>query len=218
MNRIKRQSLGQEATQLIRKMLLDGRFTAGERLVEDRMAQELGISRTPLREALHRLAQEGILEKRSSGGYILRALQRTEIEDAISIRAMLESHAAALAATRSTAEQKKSLRKNLNKFRKAHAKNNFKNLVELNEEFHTILREGAHSPLLTQLLLELDCVVERMLRPIISNHEVQWSDADHLRILEYIEAGDALNASKSMQEHVLNAKDALFAQNPINKD
>ncbi len=212
MQPIKRQSLGQEATQLLRKMLLNGHFNAGERLVEDRIAQDLGISRTPLREALHRLAQEGILEKRPSGGYILRDLQRTEIEDAINIRAMLESHAAELAASRCTAEQKKILRKNLSNFRKAHEKNNISSLVDLNEEFHITLRDGAHSPLLTQLLLELDCVVERMLRPVISNNEVKWSDSDHWRIMEYIENGDAENAGKAMREHVLNAKDTLFSK------
>ncbi len=210
MQPIRRQSLGQEATHLLRRMLLNGHFNAGERLVEDRIAQELGISRTPLREALHRLAQEGILEKRSSGGYILRSLQRTEIEDAITVRAMLESHAAALAAERSTQEQQKAMRKNLNNFRKAKEKNNINSLVELNEEFHNILREGAHSTLLIQLLLELDCVVERMLRPIISTHEVQWSDDDHLRILECIENNDAQGASDAMKTHVLHAKKAIF--------
>ncbi len=210
MQRIKKQSLGQEATLFLRKMLLDGQFTAGERLVEDRIAQELGISRTPLREALHRLAQEGILEKRAGGGYIVRSLQRVEIEDAITIRAMLESHAAQLAVERITKEQKKSLRKNLKNFRKAKEKNNLTSLVELNEEFHNILREGAHSPLLTQLLQELDCVVERMLRPVISTHEIQWSDDDHLRILECIESNDQTGASEAMRAHVLNAKESIL--------
>ncbi len=213
MQTIKRQSLGQEATQLLRKMLLNGHFNAGERLVEDGISKELGISRTPLREALHRLAQEGILEKRTGGGYILRQLQRTEIEDAIHIRAMLESHAANLATMRCNNEQKKALRKNLNNFRKANEKDKKEQLVELNEEFHSILREAAHSPLLSQLLLELDCVVERMLRPIISKSEVEWSDADHLRILECIENNNPEGASKAMQEHVLNAKEAIFAKN-----
>ncbi len=210
MQRIKKQSLGQEATLFLRKMLLDGQFTAGERLVEDRIAQELGISRTPLREALHRLAQEGILEKRSGGGYIVRSLQRVEIEDAITIRAMLESHAALLAAQRMTNEQKKSLRKNLKNFSKAKEKNNISTLVELNEEFHNILRDGAHSPLLTQLLQELDGVVERMLRPIISTLEVQWSDEDHLKIVECIENNNATGASEAMHKHVLNAKNTIL--------
>ncbi len=207
---LKKSSLGQEATYLIRKMVLDGQFSEGERLVEDRIATELGISRTPLREALHRLAQEGLLEKRRTGGYILRPLQRTEIEDAIAIRAMLESFATALAATRCTPEQKIALRENLHKFSAANM-DDIPALVELNESFHGILREAAHSPLLAQLLTELDGVVERLLRPTISNTEAEWSDADHVRIVESIEKGDAKAASEAMQEHVKHAEEAIFA-------
>ncbi len=207
---LKKSSLGQEATYLIRKMVLDGQFSEGERLVEDRIASELGISRTPLREALHRLAQEGLLEKRRTGGYILRPLQRTEIEDAVAIRSMLESFATSLAATRCTHEQKEALRQNLTQFSTTN-KSDIPALVELNENFHGILRQAAHSPLLAQLLTELDGVVERLLRPTISNTEAEWSDADHVRIVESIEKGDAAAASLAMQEHVKHAEDAIFA-------
>ncbi len=206
---LKKSSLGQEATHLIRKMVLDGHFTEGERLVEDRIATELGISRTPLREALHRLAQEGLLEKRRTGGYILRTLQRTEVEDAIAIRSMLESYAASLAATRCTEEQKQALRDNLAAFGQTKT-NDIATLVNLNEEFHNILRESAHSPLLAQLLTELDGVVERLLRPIISTHEAEWSDSDHLRILEHIENGDAAGANQAMQAHIAHAKETIL--------
>ncbi len=207
---LKKSSLGQEATYLIRKMVLDGQFTEGERLVEDRIASDLGISRTPLREALHRLAQEGLLEKRRTGGYILRTLKRTEIEDAIAIRAMLESYATSLAAMRSTPEQKKALRDNLNQFG-ATSKDDITALVELNEAFHGILREAAHSPLLAQLLTELDGVVERLLRPTITHDEAAWSDTDHIRIVENIEKGDAEGASLAMQEHINHAKETIFS-------
>ncbi len=206
---LKKSSLGQEATQLIRKMVLDGHFNEGERLVEDRIATELGISRTPLREALHRLAQEGLLEKRRTGGYILRSLQRTEIEDAIAIRSMLESYATSLAAQRSTEEQRHALRQNLERFGNTSSQD-IPTLVELNENFHSILREAAHSPLLAQLLTELDGVVERLLRPTISHIEAAWSDDDHVRIVESIERGDAEKASLAMQEHINHAKKTIF--------
>ncbi len=207
---LKKSSLGQEATQLLRKMVLDGHFSEGERLVEDRIATELGISRTPLREALHRLAQEGLLEKRRTGGYILRSLQRTEIEDAIAIRSMLESYATSLAAKRSSEEQKQALRQNLEQF-SATSSQDIPSLVQLNEDFHGLLREAAHSPLLAQLLTELDGVVERLLRPTISHIEAEWSDADHIRIVESIEKGDAHGASLAMQEHINHAKETIFA-------
>ena len=212
MGRIVKHSLGQEATVLLRQMLLDGRFVVGERLVEDRIASELGISRTPLREALHRLAQEGLLEKRRAGGYALRPLNTTEVEDAINIRSMLEAYAASLAASRSTQAQRDSLSANLQQFRAANAAGVIPQLVALNSEFHSILRTAAHSPLLLQLLAELDGVVERLLRPIISAEEADWSDKDHLDILQRIEERDALAAAEAMRAHVRHGKDKILAE------
>ncbi len=212
MSRIVKNSLGQEATNRLRTMLLDGRFATGERIIEDRLAAELGISRTPMREALHRLAQEGLLEKRHTGGFALRPLRREEVEDAISIRSMLESHAATLAATRATTKQKIHLRVILQEFQTAHSNTDMPLLIKANEAFHATLREAAHSPLLTQMLMELDGIVERMLRPIVSSHEAGWSEDDHLRILECIEASDGAGAGIAMQEHVLHSKDVILAQ------
>lgn len=212
MARIVKNSLGQEATTLLRQMLLDGRFTDGERLVEDRIATELGISRTPLREALHRLAQEGLLEKRRAGGYSLRKLDPVEVEDAINIRSMLESHAAELAAGRATPEQTAALQRNLEMFRTANDAQDMPRLVELNTEFHATLRQAAHSPLLAQLLMELDGVVERMLRRMVSMQEAEWSDRDHINILGQIEARNAAGAAAAMREHVEHGKHKILEQ------
>lgn len=212
MSRIVKNSLGQEATTLLRQMLLDGRFDDSERLVEDRIASELGISRTPLREALHRLAQEGLLEKRRAGGYALRKLNPVEVEDAINIRSMLESHAAELAASRATPQQVYDLRHNLEKFSTANEAQDMPRLVELNTEFHALLRQAAHSPLLAQLLMELDGVVERMLRRMVSMHEAEWSDRDHLNILDQIEKHDASAANVAMREHVEHGKTKILEQ------
>ena len=212
MSRIVKNSLGQEATNMLRRMLLDGRFDDGERLVEDRIANELGISRTPLREALHRLAQEGLLEKRRAGGYSLRKLNGTEVEDAVHVRSMLESHAAALAASRATAQQKRQLRNNLEQFSAANSAKDMPRLVELNADFHTQLREAAHSPLLAQLLLELDGVVERMLRRMVTSTEADWSDRDHLKIMDALEAGDPQKAAQAMREHVDHGRDKIMEQ------
>lgn len=210
MTRIVRHSLGQEATGLLRQMVLNGRFTEGERLVEERIAAELGISRTPLREALHRLAQEGILEKRLTGGYILRSLDLQEVEDAFDIRALLESHAAALAADRADDAHITALAQNLDSFRTAHIRGDIPALVTCNTQFHALLREAAKAPVLTQLLIELDGVVERMLRPIISPQEAEWSDVDHLRIFEYVRARNPDEAAAAMRQHVRRGKETIL--------
>lgn len=208
---IVRRSLGQEATNLLRQMLLDGRFTPGERLGEDRIAAELGISRTPLREALHRLAQEGLLEKRRAGGYQLRELRQEEIEDAIDVRALLESHAASLAARRAGSDALKMLRDNLEAFRDAGEDGNIPRLISLNTEFHAALRRAAASPLLTHLLGELDGVVERMLRANVCLEEAgQWSAVEHADLLRHIEAGDGAGAAEAMRAHVLHGGEKVL--------
>ena len=213
MARIVKRSLGQEATNLLRQMLLDGRFTPGERLGEDRIAAELGISRPPLREALHRLAQEGLLEKRRSGGYQPRELRREEVEDAIAIRAMLESHAASLAAQRAGQEALKALRDNLEAFHKAGAAGDIPRLIELNSAFHATLRRAAASPLLAHLLGELDGIVERMLRANVSLEEAgQWSAGEHADLLRHIEAGDGPAAAEAMRAHVLHGGEKVLEE------
>ena len=205
MTRLVKQSLGREVTHVLKKMILDGELVPGERLVEDRLAAEMGISRTPLREALHRLEQEGLLEKRRSGGYLLRPFDAHEVEDAVEIRALLESHAADLAARRATPEQVEQLRTNLAQFCEAGAASDVKRLVELNTEFHNILRAASGSPLLARMLDEIEGVVERIIRSLVSLQEAgEWSSGDHERIVAAIEKKDGNAAAAAMREHVLH--------------
>ncbi|QQR37106.1 GntR family transcriptional regulator [Devosia oryziradicis] len=84
----------------VRDLVLDGHIRPGERLSEVAIAARLGISRTPIRAALARLEQEGLLEVIPSGGYAVRGFAREEVVDAIELRGVLEGTAARLAAER----------------------------------------------------------------------------------------------------------------------
>lgn len=213
MVKIMRRSLGQEATNLLRQMILDGQFAAGQRLVEDRISTELGISRTPLREALHRLAQEGLLEKRTTGGYELRRTNVAELEDAVNVRALLEGHAAALAATRATDEQREALSSNLKAFQAAAAAGDVPHLIVLNEEFHATLRDAAGFMMLRQMLSELDGMVERRLRTNIPLEKAgQWSCPDHEHIVQALDARDPAAALEAMRAHVQRGGMEMLAQ------
>jgi len=210
--KLKKQSLGQEATTLLRQMILDGRFVNGQRLVEDKIANDLGISRTPLREALHRLAQEGLLQKRYSGGYELKTTNMAELQDAITLRSLLESHAASLAAQRASLEHKNALSENLKMFKDAVDAEDIPALIRLNEAFHAILRESTGFTLLTQMLGELDNVVERMLRCNIKlNDAGQWSYKEHYDIFQAINDSNATIAAEFMRLHVQHGGDKLLA-------
>lgn len=90
----------QIALMRLREMVLDGTLPAGGRLFEISLAERIGISRTPIREALSRLEGEGLLERASSGGYLVRTFTFEDVHDAIELRGVLEGTSARLAAER----------------------------------------------------------------------------------------------------------------------
>lgn len=84
----------------LRKRIVSGEFSGGTRLFEVSMAEELSISRTPVREAMSRLAEEGLLDRAAGGGFIVRSFSMDDVMDAIELRGVLEGTAARLAAER----------------------------------------------------------------------------------------------------------------------
>src|SRR3954469_1055573 len=94
-----------KATAGLRQLLLDGTFPSGERVPELRLVDELGVSRTPLRIALMTLEHEGLLETLPGGGFVVRAFSRSDIDDAIELRGVLEGTAARFAAERLESEE-----------------------------------------------------------------------------------------------------------------
>lgn len=89
----------------LRKRILDGAIPGGTRLFEVALAEDLQISRTPVREAMSRLAEEGLLERARSGGFLVRSFAYADVLDTIELRGVLEGTAARLAAERGVSER-----------------------------------------------------------------------------------------------------------------
>lgn len=200
---LRRRSLGEEVTQLIRRRILSGEVGHGQRLVEVGLAQELGISRTPVREALHRLAQESLLIKRPRGGYVVRPLTPQEVEEAVGVRAVLEGYAARLAAEAGDKAMIQRLIENVDGFQRALDARDESQLIALNTSFHHLLHEAAGHTLLSRLLGEVEDVVERISRALISNMGAgHWSTTEHRQLTEAIAEGRADDAARLAEEHV----------------
>ncbi|MEW5913171.1 MAG: GntR family transcriptional regulator [Thermodesulfobacteriota bacterium] len=212
-NPFKRRSLGQEVTLHLKRLVVAGKIKPGQRLVEERLARDLGISRTPVREALHRLEQEGLLSKRSRGGYLVRPLTAQEVEDALGVRAALEGYAAELAARRAPAPLLNKLTANVEAFERAVTKRDEKALISLNSQFHLLLYQAAGSPLLTRMLGELQEIVERISRAIYSNMDAGlWSTEDHRRMLEALRKGRASQAADLARRHVAHGAQWIISR------
>jgi DNA-binding GntR family transcriptional regulator len=195
--------LGEEVTQRLRKMIIHGELKPGERLVEERLAGQLGISRTPLREALHRLEQQRMISKRAQGGYVVRPLTYQEVEEAVDVRAVLESFAAERAAKRRQPVLLERLKDNAERFEKAWLERNEPELQRLNSTFHALVHEMADSMFLYRLLAELNEVIERITRALASGLAAgSWSAEDHRSLIRAIEQGDQEGAARLAREHV----------------
>ena len=139
-----------KATLGLRELLLSGTFKPRERVPELRLVEELGVSRTPLRIALMTLEHEGLLETLPGGGFVVREFTRTDIDDAIELRGVLEGTAARLAAERLESEDElEPLReccRELDATVRTQSMETFMEYLRLNEEFHHVFRELAKSP------------------------------------------------------------------------
>jgi DNA-binding GntR family transcriptional regulator len=210
---LKRRSLGQEVTLVLRRMVQRGELAPGERLVEERLAEQLGLSRTPVREALHRLEQESLLLKRPRGGYEVRHLTVEEVEEVSGVRAVLSAYAAERAATRISRKELAELRVNLDEFAKAIESNDENTLLELNNEFHARILATSASPLLARLLGELHGELERVSRAAMSNMPAGvWSLDDHKHLVDALQRQDAVKAAQVAMEHVKKGARHLMEQ------
>jgi GntR family transcriptional regulator of vanillate catabolism len=204
----------------LREMLLRGDFRPGERISELPMVARLGVSRTPIRLALDRLANEGLLETSPTGGFVVREFTIADIWDAIETRGVLEGAAARLAAERFTRDRElETLRKLRDEmdiiFRPSI--DTFARYLDLNEAFHSTIVELAKSPMLRWTM-------ERVVSlPFASPSALVFAgskgpDADNMRtvahehhhaIVEAIEHRQGARAESLAREHAHMARKNL---------
>lgn len=202
--KIERRRLGEQVTELVRRMIHLGDLPPGQRLVEEHLAERLGTSRTPIREALHRLEQENLVVRRNTGGYEVRPLTAREVEEVIGVRAALESYAVELGCRRMTPERLERLERNVAGFAKALQERDYKRLVALNTAFHEMVYQMADSTLLTRLISELADVLHRFRVSLLSDVEAaSRSLLDHQRMLQALREGDTNQAARFCREHIL---------------
>jgi len=201
------------ATELIRAAIVEGRLQPGQRLKEEELARELGISRTPVREALLFLQAEGLVESEPNRGATVRAYATAEIEDMYELRALLEGHAAHRAATRISEGDLGRLRESNERFGKLRAADDVLDLVRENLVFHNTVLEAAGSERLASMVrkvIELPLVYKSFYW--YSPEQKLISDHYHRELTRALEARDAERAELIMKEHVFEARDFLIAK------
>jgi len=196
----------------IRTRISRGEFLGGDAMREEDLAQRLGVSRTPIREALNRLEAEGIVERRSNRRVHLREMDAHQVVDIFAVRAVLEPVAARLAAERADGAFVANLRALVGRMEVARLMRppDLKAYRQANEAFHWAILEQSDNP-------TLDSTVRLVARrPIVgptfngwSPEELQRSQAHHKELLAAFEARDADWAYAAMLCHMLAARAAF---------
>jgi DNA-binding GntR family transcriptional regulator len=199
------------ATELIREAIVNGRLTPGQRLKEEELARELGISRTPIREALLVLQAEGLVDAAPNRGATVRAHTAEDLDDLYQLRALLEGHAARRAAGRLSDRQLDTLRDSCRRF-DVLGNGDVREIVRENLLFHNTILEGAASARLAQMVrkvIELPLVYKSYIW--YSPDQQRISAHYHRQITKALEMHDGERAELIMKEHVFEARDVLVA-------
>jgi DNA-binding GntR family transcriptional regulator len=197
----------------VKEKILNGGYHPGDRIVTREVGRQLGVSDIPVREAIKRLAADGLLEVKSHSGARISHLNIKNLEEIFTIRIELETLAARLAAKSATAEEIATLEEYTNKMEETIRRNNISEFTRYNREFHKLLYRSSHSSVLIDMIENLYMRSENS--KTIFQHEperLKSSNEEHRAIVEALRNRDekeAVRLIRFQKEHgfktVLNA-------------
>ncbi|MGO9384570.1 MAG: GntR family transcriptional regulator [Mycobacterium sp.] len=196
-----RPHLSDDVARFIRSRIFDGTYAAGSYVRLDQLAAELGISVTPVREALFALRAEGLIAQQPHRGFVVLPVTGRDVADVANVQAHVGGELAARAAISITDEQLHELKGIQAQLEEAYAGEDNELTVRLNHEFHRAINVAADSPKLAQLMLQITRYAPESVFPAIEG----WPDQsmkDHRRILSALEIHDDKLARAAMSEHL----------------
>ncbi len=204
-------SLAESVFLQLEEDILDGTLKKGDVLTEIALAQKLGVSRTPLRSALHALAEEGLIEITPNKGATVVGVSRDDLVDIYKIRMRLEGIAAGLAAKRISDENIKFLENSVELSEFFLSKGDSDHLKELDSEFQNIIYKASGSRHIAKILTELHRNIRSYRKLSLSvPSRLDISVKEHRAILEAIKAHDSELAERLCCEHIEAALNNLL--------
>ncbi len=213
-----RASLGSDVANQIRETIVAGRFAAGERLGEERLAQLLGVSRGPVREALALLEREGLVNIRPHQGATVATLSARDLEEVYGVRLVIEQLAAAYASRRATTETLADLRLIVDQLREAVAQGITGHVAAaLDTSFHDALcRAAGHSRLLDcWSLIRSQTFLFLLARNTAAEDFRIRIIQDHADLVDAIAARDERKAVRLMDVHIRQSYRTIQAESPF---
>ncbi|MEW5808917.1 MAG: GntR family transcriptional regulator [Actinomycetota bacterium] len=196
-----RPQLAEDVAGVVRRRIFDGTYAAGTYVRLDQLAGELGISVTPVREALFELKAEGLLEQQPRRGFVIRPVTGRDITDVADVQAHIGGELAARAAAAITDAALAELSAVQVDLEAAYAAGDDERAVRLNHEFHRAINVAAQSPKLAQLMSQITRYAPEAVFPTVEGWPAN-SNRHHRRVLDALAARDQAGARAAMAEHL----------------
>lgn len=199
--------------QTLRQAILKGELQPGERLMEIKLAERLGVSRTPIREAIRKLELEGLVVMIPRKGAAVANITEKDTKDVLEVRRTLEMFAVEVACDRITPEQLEQLKEAAKAFEASNGSMDLIRIAETDMHFHEIIYEATHNERLIQMLNNLRenmyrYRIEYLKDPNYYNSLV----AEHQEILNAVESKDKERARACMRDHIDNQQLAVISK------
>ena len=203
-------SLADQVFDRLEGEILGGKYQQGDILTESRLTEDLGVSRTPVREALRRLEQEHIVEL-STRGIVILGVTEKDIQDIYAVRMEIEGMAAARAAEIDNPERLSELKEALELQEYYVGRHDAERIRSMDNRFHELLYRMSGSGVLYDTLLPLHKKAQKFRKASVQNESrAEQSAREHREIFEAVAAHDPAAAAKAMQEHVRRAGEHIM--------
>lgn len=208
---ISKRRLVDEAANALRKLIVEARIKPGERLFQEKLAEMLGISRTPIREALQLLEREGLVRSLGRQGVVVTQLSSKDVEETYDVREVLDGLAARLAADRISDTELVDLRKSLDRMAACAEKGDRRRWLEANQLFHDIIVQVAQNERLIQALAAVRTSLDLFSPFVWSQRDRRdLSNREHLKIYDALISRNAQEAEKLARAHAQMIKQAVL--------
>lgn len=204
--------LADQAYADIRRHIVEGTLPPGTRLVEHKLTESLGVSRTPLREALRRLEQDGLIERQGGGGLRVTELTLDDLKEIMGIRGALEGYCARLAGERITAAEIEALEAAHEDATAAIRDGDLAALVAANTRFHDGIDAASRSPRCIAMINGIrDWVLSYRSEVLVDEETRRRSYEQHAEIIAALRAGNGADVEQLVRDHIAEVAERLVA-------
>ena len=208
---VARNVLSDQVKDRILQWILEGELAPGSRIIETRVARELGVSQAPVREALRDLATLGVVEMQPYRGASVRQPSKTDLVEAMEVRAVLEALAARQAATRITPEELDQLRSLIEEMHELAEAGDPHGHALNNTAFHGTVVEASGNQTLARTWSMLEPYARTYVTAMVPGTDLVWLGDRHIAILDALASGDPDAAAEAMRTHAREAEELVLA-------